>query len=73
MQGSSHLHELWDKLPIVPGTSQGTLDFSHINWGRPLLAGFYLAFVGGYSLGRYDMPQVGDLPLEQLSLGWFEL
>ena len=73
MQGSSHLCELWDKLPILPSKSQKTLNFSHVSQGRPFLDGFYLAFISGYSLGRHNMPQVGDLPSEQLTLGWFEL
>ena len=29
--------------------------------------------IGGYPLGRNDMPQVGYLPSEQLTLGRFEL
>ena len=63
MQGLSHLHELWDKLPIVPGKSQKTLDFSHVSQGSSFLDGFYLALISGYSLDRHGMPQVGDLAL----------
>ena len=33
----------------------------------------YLIFISGYSLGRYYMTQTGNLPLEQLTLGWFKL
>ena len=32
-----------------------------------------LDYLCGYSLGRNNMPQIGDLPLEQLTFGGFEL
>ena len=67
MQWLSHLHDLWDKLPIIPCKSQKTSDLCYISQGRPILDGFYLAFIAGYSLGRNDMPQVGNLLLEQLT------
>ena len=72
MQGLSHLHKIWDELLIVPSKSQKTSDFSHVSQGMPLLDGLYLALIGGYSLGRHDVPQVGDLLAEQLTLGQFE-
>ena len=33
---------------------------------------FYLAFISGYPLSRDHMPQVGNLPSEQLALRWLE-
>ena len=73
MQGSRYLRELWDEPPIVPCKAKETFNLSYISQGRPFLDGFYFAFIGGYSLGRNNMPQVGNLPLEQLTFGWFEL
>ena len=73
MQGLSYLCELWDEPLIIPCKFQETSDLSHISWSRPFLDGFYFAFVGGCSLGAHDMPQVGDLPSEQLTFRWFEL
>ena len=72
MQGSSCLHELWNEPSVIPHKSQKTLDLSDIRRGRPFLDGFYLTLIDGYSLGRNDMPQVGNLPSEQLTLGRFE-
>ena len=73
MQGSSDLCELWDKPPLIPCESQKTLDLNYISWSRPFRDGFYFTYINGYSLGRNDMSQVGNLPSEQLTLGWFEL
>ena len=73
MHRSYHLHELWDKLPIIPCKSKKALDLSYISWGGPFLDGFYFTLIGGYSLDRNDMPQLGDLTSEQLTLGQFEL
>ena len=73
MQESGYLHELWDKLPIISCKSQETSDLSYISWGRPFLDGFYFAFIVGYFMGRNGMPQVDNLPSEQLTFGWFEL
>ena len=70
MQGSGYLCELWDELPIIPCKSQETLDLSYISWGMTFLDGFYFTFISGYSLGRNDMPQVGNLLSEQLTFIW---
>ena len=56
MQGLCYLCELWDKLPIILCKSQKALDLSYISQGRPFLDGFYFILIGGYSLGRNDMP-----------------
>ena len=72
MQGLSYLHELWDKLPKIPCKSQKMLDLGYISQGRPFPDGFYFTFVSGYSLGRNHMPQLRNLPLEQLTFGEFE-
>ena len=73
MQVSGYLHKFWDKLLIVTCGSQETLDLSDICMDCPLLNNLYLAFVSGYSLGRDYMPQIGNLLLEKLTLGWLEL
>ena len=69
MQGLSQLHELWNELSVISCKSQKTSDLSDVSQGRPFLNDFYFALIGGYSLDRDDMPQVGNLPLEQLTLG----
>ena len=68
MQGLSYLCKLWNELSVIPCKPQKTLDLSDISRGRPFLDGFYFTLISGYSLGRNDMPLVGDLPLEQLTL-----
>ena len=73
MQGLSYLCKFWDKPPIVTHESQETLDLSDVCWNWPLLKSIYLNFISGFSLGRDYMPQIGNLPLEQLTLGWLEL
>ena len=56
MQELHYLHKLWEKTPIIPCKSQKTSDLSYISWGGPFLDGFYFTFIGGYSLGRNNMP-----------------
>ena len=73
MQGSTYLHKIWNEPFVIPCKPQQTLDFSVIHRGRMFLDGFYFNLISGYSLCRNDMPQVGNLPLEQLTLGRFEL
>ena len=73
MQGSNYLGKFWDKLPIVTCESQETLDLSDICQDWPLCDNLYLPFISGYSLGRDYMSQAGNLPSEQLTLGWLEL
>ena len=73
MQGSCHLHELWNKPLIIPFKFHKTSDLSYISLGRPFLDGLYFTFISGNSLGRNNMPKVGNLPSEQLTFGWFEL
>ena len=72
MQGSSYLHELRNEPSVIPCKSQKTSDLSNINWGRLFPNGFYFALISGYSLGKDDMPSVGNLPFEQLELGQLE-
>ena len=72
MQGLSYLSKLWNEPSVIPCTPQKTLDLSDISRGRPFLDGMYFTLISGYSLGRNDMPQVGNLPSEQLTLGRFE-
>ena len=69
MQELCYLYEVWEKLPIIPCKSQKPSDLSYISWGRSLLNGFYFTLISVYSLGRNDIAWVGDLPLEQLTLG----
>ena len=73
MEGLGNLLELWDKLPTVTHKSQETLDLSDVCQYWPLLNNLYLTFISGYSLGRDYMPQIGNLPSEQLTLGQLEL
>ena len=73
MQGSGYLNEFWEKLPIVTHESQETLDLSDVCWDQPFLDNLYLTGVSGYSLGRVYILQIGNLPLEQLTLRWLEL
>ena len=73
IQDLAYLHKLWDELSIIPCKSQKASDLSHIGWGRSFLDGLYFTFISGYSLGSNDMLKVGNLLLEQLKLGWFEL
>ena len=73
MQGFGYLHKFCNKLPIVTGESQETLDLSDVCQDWPLLNDLYLTFISGYSLARDCMSQIGNLPLEELSLGRLEL
>ena len=72
MQGSSYLHELWNELSVMLHKPQKTSDLGDISKGRPFLHSVYLTLIGGYTLGRDNMPQVGNLPSEQLTFGRFE-
>ena len=72
MQGLSYLHELWNKPPVIPHKTQKTSDLSDISRGRSFLNSINFTVFGGYFLGRNHMPQVDDLPSEQLTLGRFE-
>ena len=72
MQGSGYMHKFWDKPLKVSHESQETLNFCDVCWDWPLLNNLYLTFISGYSLGRDYMPQVENLPLEQLALRWLE-
>ena len=64
MQVLSYLHKLWNEPSVMPHKSQKTLDLSDISRDRPFLDGFYFTLISGYSLGRNNMPQVGNpIPL----------
>ena len=73
MQRSNHLCEPWNEPSVIPHKPQKNLDLINISWGRSFLNGFYFTLIGDYSLVGDDMPQVGNLPSEQLTLGGFKL
>ena len=62
--GMNHLY-----YPIKP---KKTSNLSDVSRDRPFFDSIYFTLISGYSLGRDDMPQVGNLPLEQLTFGRFE-
>ena len=72
MQRSSNLCKLQNKPSVILCKPQKALNLSDISRDRPFLDSIYFTLISGYSLGRKDMPQVGNLSSEQLTFGRFE-
>ena len=69
MQGSGHLHKLGDALTVITYKPQETSDLCDDGGGRPFSYSIYFAFISHYSLGRGNVPQLCDLPVEKLTFG----
>ena len=68
MQGSSYLHELGNEPPVNPRKHQTSVTV--VGVGHLLIAPITL--IAGYFLGRDDMLQVGNYPVEWLTFGRFK-
>ena len=64
MQGSGYLCELGDESAIVSHEPKELLDLGDIGRGRAFSNSIYFAFVSCYSLGRDNVPQVCNSPVE---------
>ena len=64
MQGLGYLHELGDELAIVSHESKKTLDLSDSGGGRLFTNSIYFAIISNYSLGRDNVSQICNLPVE---------
>ena len=71
MQRPDYLCKPRDEPVIVPSEPQKALDLSDDGWGGPLFDNTYFLFIGHYTLGRDDMPQVCDLSVEELTFWGF--
>ena len=72
MQGHGYLCKLGDKPIIIPSEPQKALHLSDSGGGGPLFDNAYCLFIGNYTLGGDDVPQVCDLSAEQLTFWGFE-
>ena len=72
VQRLGYLCKLEDKLVIVPSGPKKALDLSDGGRVGPLFDDIYFLSVGHYTLGRYNVPQVCDLSLDELAFQRFE-
>ena len=72
MQGLGHLCELGDEPVVITCEPQETSDLCDGGWDRPFSNSIYFALIAYYSLGRDNVPQICDLPAEQLVFGRFK-
>ena len=64
MHGLGHLCELGDELAVVTCKPKKTSNLSDGDGHRPFSNSIYFAFVGHYSLGRDNVPQICNLPVK---------